>query len=187
MMLTLFTLFTLFILFTIQTTLHHTVSDIVEMLMQWRSDLEVLLEFEEKSVMNLFLRISMAYNVISCREVAKNTQILKFAGVLITIIVIIISTFIFITIILIIGCMSPPTPTWLDRSDHFCSAPLHHHHHHHHRDHICEEGLWVFWGGDRSGERGQSPHRLYYSYTRYLPPHQNDKEQTIFLSVLLSA
>ena len=54
MMLTLFTLFTLFILFTIQTTSHH-----------------------------LFLRISLAYNVISCREVAKNTQILKFARVLI--------------------------------------------------------------------------------------------------------
>ena len=95
--------------------------------------------------MNLFLRISMAYNVISCREVAKNTQILKFAGVLIIIIVIIISTIIFITIILIIGCMSPPTPTWLDRSDHFCSAPLHHHHHHHHRVHKSTHTPMVGW------------------------------------------
>ena len=30
-----------------------------------------------KSVLNLFLSISMAYNVISCREIAQNTQILK--------------------------------------------------------------------------------------------------------------
>ena len=114
MMLTLFTLFTLFILFTIQTTLHHL-----------------------KSVMNLFLRISMAYIVISSREVAKNTNKFKFAGVLITIIVIIISTLIFITII---GCTSPPTPPWLDRSNHFCSAPLRHHNHHHHHHHHHHHG-----------------------------------------------
>ena len=32
-----------------------------------------------KRVLNLFLSISMAYNVISCRKVAENTQILKIA------------------------------------------------------------------------------------------------------------
>ena len=31
----------------------------------------------KKGVLNLFLSISMAYNVISCRKVAENTQILK--------------------------------------------------------------------------------------------------------------
>ena len=32
-----------------------------------------------KGVLNLFLSISMAYNVISCQKVAENTQILKIA------------------------------------------------------------------------------------------------------------
>ena len=33
----------------------------------------------KKGVLNLFLSISMAYNVISCQKVAENTQILKIA------------------------------------------------------------------------------------------------------------
>ena len=33
----------------------------------------------KKGVLNLFLYISMAYNVISCQKVAENTQILKIA------------------------------------------------------------------------------------------------------------
>ena len=33
----------------------------------------------KKGVINLFLCISMAYNVISCIEIAKNTQTLKIA------------------------------------------------------------------------------------------------------------
>ena len=33
----------------------------------------------KKGVLNLFLPISMTYNVISCRKVAENTQILKIA------------------------------------------------------------------------------------------------------------
>ena len=33
----------------------------------------------KKGTMDLLLSISMAYNVISCRKVAKNTEILKIA------------------------------------------------------------------------------------------------------------
>ena len=33
----------------------------------------------KKGVLNLFLSISMAYNVISCQKIAENTQILKIA------------------------------------------------------------------------------------------------------------
>ena len=33
----------------------------------------------KKGVLNLFLSIAMAYNVISCRKVAENTEILKIA------------------------------------------------------------------------------------------------------------
>ena len=33
----------------------------------------------KKAVLNLFLSISMAYNVISCQKAAENTQILKIA------------------------------------------------------------------------------------------------------------
>ena len=33
----------------------------------------------KKGVLNLFLSISMAYNVISCQKVVENTQILKIA------------------------------------------------------------------------------------------------------------
>ena len=33
----------------------------------------------KKGVLNLFLSIYMAYNVISCQKVAENTQILKIA------------------------------------------------------------------------------------------------------------
>ena len=33
----------------------------------------------KKGVLNLSISISMAYNVISCRKVAENTQILKIA------------------------------------------------------------------------------------------------------------
>ena len=39
---------------------------------------KVVLEVE-KGVLNLFLSISMPYNVISCRKIAKNTHILKVA------------------------------------------------------------------------------------------------------------
>ena len=36
-------------------------------------------ESVKRGVLNLFLSISMAYNVISCQKVAENTQILKIA------------------------------------------------------------------------------------------------------------
>ena len=39
---------------------------------------KVVLEIK-KGVLNLFLSISMAYNVISCQKVAEYTQILKIA------------------------------------------------------------------------------------------------------------
>ena len=39
---------------------------------------KVVLECK-KGVLNFFLSISMAYNVISCQKVAENTQILKIA------------------------------------------------------------------------------------------------------------
>ena len=37
------------------------------------------LQSAKKGVLNLFLSISMAYNVISCQKVAENTQLLKIA------------------------------------------------------------------------------------------------------------
>ena len=40
---------------------------------------KVVLECYKKGVLNLFLSISMAYNVISCQKVAENTRILKIA------------------------------------------------------------------------------------------------------------
>ena len=40
---------------------------------------KVVLESVKKGVLNLFLSISMAYNVISCQKVAEKTQILKIA------------------------------------------------------------------------------------------------------------
>ena len=39
---------------------------------------KVVLECK-KGVLNLFLSISMAYNVISCQRVAENTRIMKIA------------------------------------------------------------------------------------------------------------
>ena len=53
-------------------------SDVAEIWVQWRSDFQSGSRVE-KGVMNLFLSISMAYNVISCQKVAENTQILKIA------------------------------------------------------------------------------------------------------------
>ena len=45
---------------------------------QWKSDFQSASSVK-KGAMNLFLSISMAYNVISCQKVAENTQILKIA------------------------------------------------------------------------------------------------------------
>ena len=52
-------------------------SDVVESWVQWRSDFQSGSRVLKQGKMNLFLSISMAYNVISCRKVTENTQILK--------------------------------------------------------------------------------------------------------------
>ena len=44
----------------------------------WGPIFKAVLECK-KGVLNLFLSISMAYNVILCQKVAENTQILKIA------------------------------------------------------------------------------------------------------------
>ena len=43
----------------------------------WRADFQSGSGVLKKGILNLFLSISMAYNVISCRQNAENTQILK--------------------------------------------------------------------------------------------------------------
>ena len=58
--------------------IYESIATVGEILVWWRADFQsgsrVL-----KGVLNLFLYISMAYNVISCQKVAENTQILKIA------------------------------------------------------------------------------------------------------------
>ena len=58
---------------------YDNVADVAESWVQWRSDFQSGSRVE-KGVMNLFLSISLAYNLISCRKNAKNTQILKIAN-----------------------------------------------------------------------------------------------------------
>ena len=57
---------------------YESIATVGESRVWWRADFQsgsrVL-----KGVLNLFLSISMAYNVISCQKVAENTQILKIA------------------------------------------------------------------------------------------------------------
>ena len=60
------------------TAVYDAVSDVVESGGQWRSDFQIGFRVL-KIVINLFLCISMAYNVISCIEVAEITQTLKIA------------------------------------------------------------------------------------------------------------
>ena len=57
---------------------YDTVSDVVESGVQWRSNFQIGSRVL-KIVINLFLCISMAYNVISCIKVAEITQTLKIA------------------------------------------------------------------------------------------------------------
>ena len=57
---------------------YNTVSDVVESGGHWRSNFQIGSRVL-KIARNLFLCISMAYNVISCIEVAEITQTLKIA------------------------------------------------------------------------------------------------------------
>ena len=58
--------------------MYDAVSDVVESGGHWRSDFQIGSRVL-KIVINLFLCISMAYNVISCIDVAETTQTLKIA------------------------------------------------------------------------------------------------------------
>ena len=55
---------------------YESFSDVGESQVWWRAGFQ---SGVKKGVLNLFLSISMAYNVISCPKVAENTQILKIA------------------------------------------------------------------------------------------------------------
>ena len=57
---------------------YDTVSDVVESGVHWRSDFQIGSRVLKK-ILNLFLCISMACNMISCIEVAEITQTLKIA------------------------------------------------------------------------------------------------------------
>ena len=57
---------------------HDVVSDVVESGVQWRPNFQIGSRVLKK-IRNLFICISMAYNVISCIEVAEITQTLKIA------------------------------------------------------------------------------------------------------------
>ena len=58
---------------------YESFSDVGESQVWWRADFQSGSRVLKKGVLNLFLSISMAYNVISCQKVAENTQILKIA------------------------------------------------------------------------------------------------------------
>ena len=54
---------------------YESIATVGEIRVYWRADFQSV----KKGVLNLFLSISMAYNVISCQKVAENAQILKIA------------------------------------------------------------------------------------------------------------
>ena len=63
-------------------TAYESIATVGESRVWWRADFQSgsrVLKSVKKGVLNLFLSISKAYNVISCQKVAKNTQILKIA------------------------------------------------------------------------------------------------------------
>ena len=59
--------------------IYESFSDVPESWVWLRADFQSGSRVLKKGVLNLFLSISMAYNVISCQKVAENTQILKIA------------------------------------------------------------------------------------------------------------
>ena len=56
-----------------------TVAHVPESRVWWKADFQSGLKVLKKGALKLFLSISMEYNVILCRQVAENTQILKIA------------------------------------------------------------------------------------------------------------
>ena len=58
---------------------YESIATVGEIRVWWRADFQSGSRVLKKGVLNLFLSISMAYNVISCQKVAENTQILKIA------------------------------------------------------------------------------------------------------------
>ena len=61
------------------TVAYESFATVGEIRVWWRADFQSGSRVLKKGVLNLFLSISMAYNVISCQKVAENTQILKIA------------------------------------------------------------------------------------------------------------
>ena len=59
--------------------IYESIATVGESRVWWRADFQSGSRVLKKGVLNLFLSISMAYNVISCQKVAENTQILKIA------------------------------------------------------------------------------------------------------------
>ena len=59
--------------------IYESIATVGEIRVWWRADFQSGSRVLKKGVLNLFLSISMAYNVISCQKVAENTQILKIA------------------------------------------------------------------------------------------------------------
>ena len=62
-------------IFSVVGSCYESFSDVGEIRVWWRADFQSV----KKGVLNLFLSISMAYNVTSCQKVAENTQVLKIA------------------------------------------------------------------------------------------------------------
>ena len=59
--------------------MYESLSDVGEIQVWWRADFQSGSRVLKKGVLNLFLSISMAYNVILCQTIVENTQILKIA------------------------------------------------------------------------------------------------------------
>ena len=58
---------------------YDSIATVGEIRVYRRADFQSGSRVLKKGVLNLFLSISMAYNVISCQKVAESTQILKIA------------------------------------------------------------------------------------------------------------
>merc|ERR1719318_57468 len=63
--------------FRTKNTIYESFATVGEIRVYWRADFQSGSRVLKKGVLNLFLSISMAYNVISCQKVAENTQSLN--------------------------------------------------------------------------------------------------------------
>ena len=59
--------------------IYESIAAVGEIPVWYRADFQSGSRVLKKGVLNLFLSISITYNVISCQKVAENTQILKIA------------------------------------------------------------------------------------------------------------